>query len=339
MKNENSNGENVPSTGDMAVIGEGTPNRTAISIQVLQNIYHELTGKSEEVSKTYDAPLQLELNHFLQLNLRIQQICEQYNIQAANCSIAVFYVNDTKDVFSSFERFQAFNAGSSSSVESVLITYNFLIVLPKLAQPQSYTVAVRVASPVAIQRKMNSSMPFNMPKIFRMMGGARMAVVNIKYVDYAVARTLLNTVDEWVNAAPKAMTNPVWKSLRNHTDYLPLITRYTAGLVVSILIYFSVPSFISTSSTAVEFLRFSLAAGVGLFTAYKLAEHLGSAAEDSIDRWSDLSYICLTDGDKKEVTDAKGRNGKSLLWGALSLLGGFAVSVAAKVIVQLLVGV
>lgn len=41
-------------SGDVAVIGEGTPNRTPVSLQVLQGIYHELTGKKEEVSKSYN---------------------------------------------------------------------------------------------------------------------------------------------------------------------------------------------------------------------------------------------------------------------------------------------
>ena len=45
--------------GDVAVIGEGTPNRMPVSIQVLQGIYHELTGKTEEVSKSYSAGFQI----------------------------------------------------------------------------------------------------------------------------------------------------------------------------------------------------------------------------------------------------------------------------------------
>lgn len=169
---QNSGNEITPGgSGDMAVIGEGTPNQTSVSLQVIQNIYHELTGKAEDVSKYYSESFQFVHADYEQLHHRISQCCEQYNIKASNCSIKVYYINDTQETFSSFERFKHFNVGSSSSVESVLLKYNFLIILPKLNQPQSYTLSVRTASRVSIEKKMREDMPFDVPKILRVMGG------------------------------------------------------------------------------------------------------------------------------------------------------------------------
>ena len=336
MSSEKSSDDGSPVAGDMAVIGEGTPNRMPVSIQVLQNIYHELTGKAEEVSKSYEDALHVAFNDFKQLHLRIRQTCEQYNICSANCSVTVFYINDTKDTYSSFERFEAFNAGSSSSVESVLLNYNFLIILPKIAQPQSYTISVRIASPVAIQRKMNENM-FEVPKVFKLMGGPKTAVVNIKYIDYAVARTLLNTIDEWFSALPRSKSGAIWMFIRKHTDWLPLITRYLTGLVVGSTAVVIAPHFLRPTSTPLELAQFLLNALLCIFAAYKLAQHLGNAAEDSIDNWVDLSYVSLTDGDKREIELAKERNRGALVWGGLKLLGGLLVSVLAKFIANALV--
>lgn len=319
------------SAGDMAVIGEGTPNARSVSIQVLQDIYHELTGKSEEVSKSYDDAFHVVANNLKQLNYRISQTMEQYRVCSENCSVNVFYVNDTKDTFSSFNRFEAFNAGSSSSVESVLITYNFLLLLPKIQQPQSYTVSVRIASPVAIQRKMSDDF-FQVPKILRLMGGPRTAVVSVKYVDYAVARTLLNTIDEWFQALPKSHSGFLWKFVRRNTDWIPLITRYVAGAGVTGLMIGIAPHYISQGSTLLELGQFLLVSGMCIFGAYKLAYHLGSAAEDSIDRWTDLAYVCLTDGDQKELQLAQSRNRGAIIWGGVKLVTGMLVSIIAKVI-------
>ncbi len=334
---QSSASEPQSSAGDMAVVGEGTPNRMPVSIQVLQSIYHELTGKSEEVSKSYDEAFHVVANDFRQLHLRIEQTCEQYNVCSSNCSVNVFYINDTKDTFSSFDRFEAFNAGSSSSVESVLLTYNFLLILPKRQQPQSYTISVRIASPVAIQRKMNNNL-FEMPKIFRLMGGPRTAVVSVKYVDYAVARTLLNTIDGWFMALPQSKSGAVWKFIRKHTDWIPLITRYVAGAGTAALMVGLAPHYLKQNSSVIDLAQFLLVAGVCIFGAYKLAFHLGSAAEDSIDEWTDLAYVCITDGDKNEVALAKSRNRGAIFWGTLKLIGGLLVSVAAKVIAMRLTG-
>jgi len=61
-------------------------------------------------------------------------------------------------------------------VESVLLKYNFLVLLPKTKKPQPYKVAIRLASRGAIVKKMLSDFYGPPPKIFRLMGN-RIAVV------------------------------------------------------------------------------------------------------------------------------------------------------------------
>lgn len=264
--------------GDMAVIGEGTPNQTAVSLQVVQSIYHELTGKTEDVGKSYSESFQFVHADYEQLHHRISQCCEQYNVKANNCSIMVYYINDTQETFSSFERFKHFNTGSSSSVESVLLTYNFLILLPKLNQPQSYTLSVRTASRVSIEKQMRENMPFELPKILKLMGG-RTAIVTVKYVDYVVARNLLNVVEEWLKTVNKAQTNKVWDAVRKRSEYLPLIARYTVGVIVVLLIWLALPRFLPQGASLLQLAQTLIFAFVGLFAAYRVAHHLGSAAE------------------------------------------------------------
>lgn len=325
----------VPSSGDMAIIGEGTPNRTPVSLQVLQNIYHELTGKSEEVSQSYSAPFLFNANDIQQLDLRIKQTCEQYNIKASNYNIKVFYVNDSQETFSSYDKFASFNAGTPSSVESILLTYNFLIILPKLSEPQSYTVSVRLASKVAIRNKLKDEIAFDIPKMIRIMGG-RTAVVSVKYIDYAVARNLLNCVDVWSQTLDKFNPPKVLQFIQKRSSYIRLISRYVVSIVVIAIIYFSLPKLLSSNATVYEFAKFSILALTGVFATYKLADHLGSGAEDSIDSWTALSYIRLTAGDRESIKSAERANLLSAGVALVKFILSLAVSVVAKVIVGFL---
>lgn len=322
-------------SGDLAVVGEGTPSETKVSIQLLQGIYHELTGKTEDVSKSYSDPFQATLSDFEQLNFRITQCCEQYNIQAENCSVKVYYINDTQETFSSFERFASFNAGTTSAVESVLITYNFLIVLPKAGKPQSYTLSVRLASRIAVESQMRDNMPFHLPKILRTMG-SRTGVVNVKYIDYAVARSLLNTADQWFDGLTKTQTSKTWKYVTSRTHYLPIISRYIVGIVVAYLAYRSTNQFIPTNANLQQLAIFSLLTFVGLFSAYRLAHHLGSAAENSLDKWSQLSYLSLTSGDKNLILKASEENRKSAIHAIIKFAGALSISILANIVVSLL---
>lgn len=323
-------------SGDLAVFGEGTQNEAKVSIQQLQGIYHELTGKNEDVSKSYNDPYQVLLTDFEQLNHRVIQCYEQYNIRATNCSVKVFYVNDTQETSSSFERFAAFNAGTTSAVESVLVTYNFLIVLPKTEKPQSYTVSVRLASRIAVEKQMNDNMPFHMPKIFRTMG-TRTGVVNVKYVDYAVARSLLNTVDQWFEGLSQAETSKAWKALTKRSHYLPMFARYFVGIAATYFAYRAIPHFVPSSATLQQLATFTLLSFVGLFSAYRLAHLLGTAAENSLDTWSQLSYISLTAGDKNLIREATSRNKKSTLSALAKFCSAILVSVLVKLVVSFLV--
>lgn len=324
-------------TGDMALIGEGTEREARVSIQTLQGIYHELTGKSEDVSKTYNKPFQISLADLEQLNYRVKQCYEQYQIQTDNCSVKVFYVNDARDTFSSFERFASFNAGTTSAVESVLIEYNFLIILPKTHKPQTYKLSIRIASRVAIEKQFQHDGPFRIRQIIKLMA-SQTAVVNVKYIDYVVARSILNTVDSWFEGVKTQFVSKPWKYVTRHTHFLPHISRYFVGACVAYLIYANSRTFLPASTDLHQLGVFLLLAFVGLFAAYHLASHLGSAAEASIDNWSPLSYLSLTKGDESLIEETKRRNKRSILFGIIKFVCALLVSVLSGVIVHSLVG-
>lgn len=163
--------------------------------------------------------------------------------------------------------------------------------------------------------------------------GGRTGVVSVEYIDYVVARNLLNIVDEWFNVLPKPKTSKWWAFLRNRSELIPFFTRYFVGAVVAFLIFLALPKFIPEDASLLRFSQVFLCSAVGLFAAYRLARHLGRAAEYSMDRWSALSYICLTSGDRQAIEKARGRNRNSLIAAASKIVGALLVSIIAKIII------
>lgn len=320
--------------GDLAVLGEGTERQTNVSIQVLQNVYHELTAKTEDVSKAYDEPFQLELKDLEQLDHRVNQCCEQYHLASSNCSVKVFYTSDTQETFSSFAKFRLFNAGSTSSVESVLLTYNFLIILPKLKKPQAYTLSIRIASPIAIQERLrDGSIHFRMPKIFRAMG-TRTAMVTVKYIDYVVARTLLDTFDQWFKTAERAAIPAWWMWICRRSHLLPIIGRYLTFSVACLVLMWSLPAFITATSTLLDLCYLVLSAVFGISVAYQVANYLGKFSESSLDTWTALSFIALTSGDRKLIDKAKNANRRAVVSSGIKWFGSLMVSVLVKLAIE-----
>src|SRR5579864_2266661 len=108
--------------------GTVTVGDATISIQHLQQIYKELTGKSESVSKYYDLPIHLTFTDLENLHYKIIQSLAQYNVTQSSENFTIYYSENKKEEFSSFDRLKLHNAGASESVESILCKYNLLII-------------------------------------------------------------------------------------------------------------------------------------------------------------------------------------------------------------------
>lgn len=323
-------------SGDVAVIGESS-NSTQVSIQTLQGIYNELTGKSEQVGKSYNKAIRVQFSDIEQLNHKITQASEQYNVVAGNCSATVFYVDDTRDQFSSFERFHLHNSGSTSPVESILLKYHFLVLLPKTKQPQSYTVSIRLASRVAVAKRMESEFYGVPPQIFRLMGN-RTAVVEIEYVDYMVARNFLNLVDEWFKGIPTASENNIlhWFQARSH--FIPRVARFATAVFVALLLIALLPHFIAQGTSDLltfgRFLGYSL---IAIYASYTLANWSAGFVETSLDHYSELSFLKLTKGDAIEIAKAEKSNKFAIAKGVGGFVLTICVSIATKLIANNLV--
>lgn len=335
IANDNDSNLNDGTSGDVAIIGKSSKS-TQVSLQTLQGIYNELTGKSEEVGKSYSKPIRMKFSDIEQLNHKITQACEQYNVVSGNCTATVYYVDDTRDQFSSFDRFRLHNTGTTSPVESVLLKYNFLVILPKTKKPQSYTVSIRLASRVAVAKRMESEFFGAPPSIFRLMGN-RTAIIEIQYVDYMVARNFLNLIDEWFKGIPTAPEfKPLhWLQARSHL--VPRLARFATAIFVALLIVTLLPTFIAQgTSDLLSFGRFLGYALLGTYTAYTLAGWSATFIESSLDHYSELSYLQLTKGDEIEISKAERSNTFAIAKGIGGFILTICVSVGTKVVANIL---
>lgn len=322
--------DNDGTKGDIAVIGESS-NSTQVSIQTLQGIYNELTGKSEQVGKSYSKAIRVQFSDIEQLNHRITQVCEQYNVVSGNSNVTVFYVDDTRDQFSSFERFRLHYRGSSSPVESVFLKYHFLVILPKSQKPQPYTLSIRLASRVAVAKRMESEFYGAPPQIFRLMGN-RTGIVEVEYVDYMVARNFLNLIDEWFKVIPTNSESKVLHWFQGRSYLIPRVARFATAVFVGVLLVTLLPNFIEEGSSDLltfgRFLGYSL---IATYISYSLANWSAGLIEASLDKYSELSFLRLTKGDEIEIAKAEKNNKFAIAKG----LGGFVLTIFVSIISKL----
>jgi hypothetical protein len=303
-----------------------------ITLQQLQQIYSELTGKSESISKYYDDPIHLTLDDIELIHHRLIQTWEQYQLVSSTSSFTVYYLRNTKDQFNTFDRLKLQIGGGSEPVESILLKYEFLILLRNLVKPQPYTVSIRVVSRLALEKRMREGIgsPFTLPRFIRLMGQST-ASVEITYVDYAVARNFLSVIDDWLRTIPRSQENKTIKFLQSYSHWIPRIGRFVAVIVVTLIVLSILPHFITQEENSfLRLAKFLLWSALGTYVAYTLAGWSAFFAEMAIDSWSEISYIKLNRGDEIEIAKNQRENRHHLLRGVCGGLGTIGVDIVAK---------
>ena len=118
--------------GNTVRVGEAY---TPVSLKVYQDIYHQVTGRTEQIRKRYNENLLLEFSEIEQLHHKVLQLCDVHRIVARNETVSVFHEKERKEQFTSFERFRAYNANTSSPTVSVVLKYNFSIIPAGIERP------------------------------------------------------------------------------------------------------------------------------------------------------------------------------------------------------------
>lgn len=72
--------------------GEGSE----ISLKAYQDIYHQITGKTEEIRKRYKDSIRIEYSDIEQLHTKINQLFDIYDVVAFNENITIYYEKEKK---------------------------------------------------------------------------------------------------------------------------------------------------------------------------------------------------------------------------------------------------
>ncbi|WP_284455226.1 hypothetical protein [Alloalcanivorax xenomutans] len=313
-------------------VGDGG---TLVSAKVYQDIYHQVTGRTEQIRKRYSQNLLVEFSEIEQLHHKICQLCDVHNIIAKNETVSVFHHKERKEQFTSFERFRAYNANASSPSVNVVLKYNFSIVLAGLERPQEYVVTIRLTSRVAMLEQMASEAPPFMRGRFIGFFTGNTAEVTVEYADYVIARGFLEAFDEWVSGCKAEPDIAAVTFLQRWSHILPKAFRVLGAVLVGYFSLAAVPTFLAAADPQV-WTRFIILFGVGFYLITTMLGTAGRMIEEAIDSFNVVSYLSLNKGDKKLIDDFSKRKrsviGKFIFGCLVALVLGIASSKIASLI-------
>lgn len=294
------------------LIGDGESG-SRVSLKLYQDIYHQVTGRTEQIRKRYSDNLLVEFAELEQLHFKVLQLCDVHKIVASNEVISVFYEKERKEQFTSFERFRKYNSNAASPTVSVVLKYNFSIVPVGIQKPQEYVVSIRLTSRVAMLRQIEQEAP---PFFRGRLAGfvaLNTAEVTVDYTDYVVARGFLEAFEEWIKGCKKTPPLNWLNPLRRWSHFFPGMAKLVAGGLVSWFAYQSVPTYFSTTTAPEIWARFLVVYAGGALMLVPLMGAIGKLLEEAVDSFPVLSYLRLNNGDSNLIDEFGARKRSVIL--------------------------
>ncbi|MDB5800794.1 MAG: hypothetical protein JWL63_1733 [Rhodocyclales bacterium] len=305
-------------------------NGSAVSMQTVQHIYNEITGRAEELSRSYTINHCTSFEDIKQLNVKICQLYEQYNIVSKNCSITLYHLDDQKQVFSSFERFELYDRTTLSPVDNIRLVYNFLIVLPQLNKPQSYQIELNIQSRASISKRLKQESSIHSEFLFGMFE-ERTALVEIKYIDYTVARNFQVAIDGWFKGLSCSKGLACIRYVKRLSENIPLLFRFltTTAFLCTCLLHFT--PLLSNGAINSGTLYYAATVTFGGATLLGMvAIKLGTMVRDSVRKIRPISYLDLTRGDQLALLELKSDNLYGWTKGLLSIVATIVLNLVSS---------
>lgn len=168
----------------------------------LQAIYHAVTGKTENLSKTLKKNVIIRHAEVEQLYLRMTQQIEHYGPLVKPTVTVVLKQADSKSLqYSSWEKFRDFQINSTEITSELNLQFEFITHLPNTPGPQRFVLNINL----------DSGLPFVRSRAKNDLNGLYFSLfsflakdfptvrISIDFVDFLIAKIFAASVEEWFN--------------------------------------------------------------------------------------------------------------------------------------------
>jgi hypothetical protein len=301
---------------------------SSISVKVYQDIYHQVTGRTEQIKKRYSENLLIEFAEIEQLHHKVMQLCDVHHVVARNEVISVFHEKERKEQFTSFERFRTYNSNTASPSVVVVLKYNFSIIPAGLQRPQEYVVNIRLTSRVAMTKQMEKEAPPFMRSQLIGLLTDNTAELSVDYTDYVIARGFFEAFDEWIKGCKSTPKKKWLMVLRRWSHFLPNVIKICVVLMLAEFALRAIPDFFGLSVGIDKGIRFLVIYSTAAYILILLSALAGELIEDAIDTYPVLSYLKLNRGDSNLIDEYTARKTKVII----KFIGGVVLTIVLGIV-------
>lgn len=246
----------------------------ALPKTAVQALYHAATGKTENLSREFDGNVIIKGRDIERLyDIIIDQLRLYKIVAGPTVTVVVKNTNKKSTTYSSWERFSCLMTSGSDVTSEVILRFEFIISVPNTCIDQRCIINVGLDSslPLLCKRDEDSSDAESLGFILFMKKKWRSVSVSIDFVDFLIAKSFVNIVEEWFSSLEKTPENKLNDILFEWFDVSRSLLGQTGRLGMAAF-FCGYALFSSVSDLSFRSVSFAISIGLLISAIFYIAE-------------------------------------------------------------------
>jgi len=283
------------------------------SLEDVKSFFYIMNAKPDTSIQLLEGRKKISISEIRDLNARVQRKLENHNLIGQIASINLFFEKGKIQDYSSWAEFQKETWHLiNNKTDSITLTWDIFIKLPKYQIPQWHTLKVRIGN--SISPKEMKELIFNSDNPSEIKEKRAIGVVKVDFIDQVIASELIEKVITWYDGLKKMSNdNAIQKFLeKNKSLITSIVFNFTPILFLSIYHYYFIAfcnwgklrANLNINNIQIFLILFITVFYTGKIFAQKFAKWI----DNKIDEYKALSQFEITKGDQHPFHDAQINN-------------------------------
>jgi hypothetical protein len=214
-----------------------------ISKNDLKTFFYLFTRKPNTISKNFYGKNIIKKEDIIELFSKICEKLRLHKIDGLTTSTIIALESNKYLEFGDFDSFSSYHFDEKEVVESIVIKFNFLLIVDEHIAPEHYSLNIRLSgefSPMVYFRMLLNQNSTEIDDIDFMMPYCN---VNINFIDNIVSEELLNIIGNWYESRRKVIIEGKFLEwVKSKNDILSSMAYYFSlfiGVIIIMLILLS----------------------------------------------------------------------------------------------------
>lgn len=170
-------------------------------IKEFQSLYYALNARPDTITKLYTNKVILNMEDILTLESMIQDKLSLHSQEGQFGKNSVNVTTNKHKVynFDNTELFHAHNWNTAESIESIILTWDFYMVIAGYENPQRHKLTVKLSSGLKPEEVISLIFSGKLEDVQNIDAQQATIVAQMDFIDNRLGQEFLNIVDEWVN--------------------------------------------------------------------------------------------------------------------------------------------